>query len=196
MWAFQSWSDGGELNHAYKVASTNEPASLTAKYIPAGLVTILTQPVGLKIKVDGQYNVLNSNYFAWGIGETHHLDAPAQQTDAQGRVWQFSSWSNGGKAIQDIVVPDDSEMNGMRLTATYTPLTKVTVNSSLAGLSLKLDGVACTTPVRGAARSGDAGTSERAAFGFTGRWIACGLRRLAGNFRRHGNDSGGQPRLH
>ena len=108
-WAFQSWSDGGELNHAYKVASTSEPVILTAKYIPAGLVTILTQPVGLKIKVDGQYNVLNSNYFACGIGETHHLDAPAQQTDAQGRVWQFSSWSNGGKAVQDIVVPDDSE---------------------------------------------------------------------------------------
>ena len=99
IWAFQSWSDGGELNHAYKVASTNEPVELTAKYIPAGLVTILTQPVGLKIKVDGQYNVLNPYYFAWGIGEKHHLEAPAQQTDAQGRVWQFSSWSNGGKAI-------------------------------------------------------------------------------------------------
>ena len=72
---------------------------MTAKYIPAGLVTILTQPVGLKIKVDGQYNVLNPYYFAWGIGETHHLEAPAQQTDAQGRVWQFSSWSNGGHGI-------------------------------------------------------------------------------------------------
>ena len=61
---------------------------MTAKYIPAGLVNILTQPVGLKIKVDGQYNVLDPYYFAWGIGETHHLEAPAQQTDAQGRVWQ------------------------------------------------------------------------------------------------------------
>ena len=32
------------------------------------------------------------------------------------------------------------------MTATYTPLTKVTVNSSLNGLSVKVDGVACTTP--------------------------------------------------
>ena len=48
--------------------------------------------------------------------------------------------------MQDIVVPEDSELNGLRLTATYTPLTKVTVNSSIAGLSLKVDGVACTTP--------------------------------------------------
>jgi uncharacterized protein (TIGR03437 family) len=146
MWAFQSWSDGGELNHAYTVASSAAPASLTAKFVAASGVSILTLPVGLKIKVDGQYNILNPYYFAWGIGETHHLEAPPQQTDAQGRVWQFSSWSNGGKATQDIIVPADSEANGVHLTATYTPLTKLTVNSSLAGLSVKLDGVACTTP--------------------------------------------------
>ena len=145
-WAFQSWSDGGALNHAYTVAASNIPANLTAKYVGAGLVSILTQPTGLKIKVDGQYNVLNPYYFAWGIGETHHLEAPAQQTDAQGRLWQFSSWSNGGAATQDIVVPPDAEANGMRLIATYTPLTKLTVTSSLAGLIVQVDGVACTTP--------------------------------------------------
>ncbi|HEX7569332.1 MAG TPA: hypothetical protein VF492_02390, partial [Verrucomicrobiae bacterium] len=145
-WAFQSWSDGGELNHAYTVASSSMPTSLTAKYVAAAGVSILTLPVGLKIKVDGQYNALDPYYFAWGIGEKHHLEAPAQQTDAQGRVWQFSSWSNGGPATQDMVVPADAEANGLRLTATYTPLTKLTVGSSLAGLSVNLDGVACSTP--------------------------------------------------
>ena len=145
-WAFQSWSDGGDLNHAYTVATSSMPASLTAKYVAAAAVDILTLPVGLQIKVDGQYNVLNPYYFAWGIGEKHHLEAPAQQTDAQGRVWQFSSWSNGGAATQDYVVPADAATNAVRLVATYTPLTKVTVNSSLSGLSVQLDGVACTTP--------------------------------------------------
>src|ERR1035438_9014047 len=116
-WAFQSWSDGStDLNHAYTVVSSSMPTSLTATYIGAGLVTILTQPTGLKIKVDGQYNVLDPYYFAWGAGEKHHLEAPAQQTDAQGRVWQFSSWSNGGAATQDIVVSQDVATNGMRLT--------------------------------------------------------------------------------
>jgi uncharacterized protein (TIGR03437 family) len=146
-WAFQSWSDGStDLNRAYTVVSSSMPTSLTAKYIGAALVGILTQPTGLKIKVDGQYNVLDPYFFAWGVGEKHHLEAPAQQTDAQGRVWQFSSWSNGGAATQDIIVPPEAETNGMRLTATYTQLTKLTVNSSLAGLSVQLDGVACTTP--------------------------------------------------
>jgi uncharacterized protein (TIGR03437 family) len=145
-WSFQSWSDGGELNHAYKVTSSSTPAALSAKYVPAAGVSILTLPVGLKVKVDGQYNALDPYYFAWGIGEKHHLEAPLQQTDDRGRVWQFSSWSNGGTATQDVVVPADSENNGLRLTATYTPLTKVTLNSSLTGLSMKVDGVACAAP--------------------------------------------------
>ena len=146
-WSFQSWSDGStDLNHAYTVASSSMPTSLTANYIGAGLVSILTQPTGLKVKVDGQYNVLNATFFAWGVGEKHHLEAPAQQTDAQGRVWQYSSWSNGGAATQDIIVPPEAETNGMTYTVTYTPLTKLTVTSSLPGLSVQLDGVACTTP--------------------------------------------------
>jgi uncharacterized protein (TIGR03437 family) len=147
IWAFQSWSDGStDVNRAYKVQDSSTPTSLTAKYIPGALVTILSQPTGLKVKVDGQYNVLNPTYFAWGIGEKHHLEAPAQQTDAQGRVWQFSSWSNGGAATQDMIVPPEAEGNGMRLAVIYTPLTKLTINSSLPGLSVQVDGVACTTP--------------------------------------------------
>lgn len=153
-WAFQSWSDGGDLNHAYTVAISNVPASLTAKYVGAALTSVLTLPTGLKVKVDGQYNVLDPYYFAWGPGEKHHLEAPAQQTDAQGRVWQFSSWSNGGAATQDIIVPPEAETIGLRLTATYTQLTKLTVNSSLAGLSVQLDGVACTTPCQALLKPG------------------------------------------
>lgn len=146
-WSFQSWSDGStDLNRSYTVASSSMPASLTANYTGAGLVSVLAQPVGLKVKVDGQYNVLDPYYFAWGVGEKHHLEAPLQQTDAQGRLWQFKSWSNGGTATQDIVVPPEAVANGLVLTATYTPLTKLTITSSLAGLSVQLDGVACTTP--------------------------------------------------
>src|SRR5260370_2464283 len=122
------------------------PASLTAKYIAAAAVNILTQPDGLKIKVDGQYNALNPYYFAWGIGETHHLEAAAQQTDAQGRLWQFSSWSNGGPATQGVVVPPGADVSGLRVPATYTPLTKGTGNSSLAGFSAMRDGAAWATP--------------------------------------------------
>src|SRR5207247_7923366 len=97
-------------------------------YVPAAPVTILTQPLGLKIKVDGIFgNILNPYFYTWGINETHHLEAPAQQTDAQGKVWKFSSWSQGGAATQDITVPADADLTGgLRFTATYTALTNLT----------------------------------------------------------------------
>jgi uncharacterized protein (TIGR03437 family) len=145
-WSFQSWSDKGELNHAYTVESSSMPTSLTATFTRAGLVSVLTEPTGLKVKVDGQYNTLDPYYFAWGVGEKHHLEAAPQQTDAQGRVWQFASWSNGGAAIQDFLVPPEVLPDGIRLWATYTPFTKLTVTSSLPSLSVSVDGVACTTP--------------------------------------------------
>ena len=145
-WVFQSWSDGGAANHAYTVGALTTPASLTATYGPGVAVDILSQPAGLKILVDGQYNALNPYYFAWGIGETHTISAPLQTTDAKGQVWQFSSWSNGGTATQSIVVPVGADATGIRLTATYTPLTRITVNGSLSGLIVNVDGAACTTP--------------------------------------------------
>src|SRR5260370_23975838 len=118
------------------------PASLTAKYIAAAAVNILTQPDGLKIKVDGQYNALNPYYFAWGIGETHHLEAAAQQTDAQGRLWQFSSGSNGGAATADVHVAPGAGRNGLRFPAAYNPFNKVHGNNSLSRFSVIL----CTAP--------------------------------------------------
>jgi uncharacterized protein (TIGR03437 family) len=147
-WVFQSWSDNGAANHAYTVAESNLPDTITATYIPAVPVTILTQPQGLKIKVDGVYgNILNPNFYTWGVGETHHVEAAAQQTDAQGKVWQFQSWSNGGPASQDITIPQNADTTGgIRLTATYTSLTKLTVDSSLVGLNVTVDGTACKTP--------------------------------------------------
>ena len=147
-WVFQSWSDNGAANHAYTVAESNLPDTLTATYIPAVPVTILTQPSGLKLKIDGALtNVLQLNYFTWGVNETHHIEAPAQQTDAQGKVWQFQSWSNGGSAAQDITVPPDADLTGgIQLVATYTSLTKLTVDSTIPGLNISVDGSACTTP--------------------------------------------------
>ncbi len=145
-WVFQSWSDGGAENHAYTVAPLTTPATLTATYGPGAAVDVLSQPTGMKILVDGQYNALNPYYFVWGTGETHTVSAPQQQTDAQGQVWQFSSWSNGGAATQSIVVPAGADASGIRLTATYTKLTRLTVTSTLTGLSVNVDGAACTTP--------------------------------------------------
>jgi uncharacterized protein (TIGR03437 family) len=144
-WAFSSWSDGGAANHAYQVAALNEPATLTATFAPAATITLSTSPPGLSLTVDGQSNWPSYN-FIWGAGETHSLQAPAQQTDSQGRIWAFASWSNGGQATQSFTVPAVAPGSGVRLVATYNPVGSLTVTSPLAGLTVTVNGTSCGTP--------------------------------------------------
>lgn len=145
-WVFASWSDGGAAVHAYKPAELPSPDSLTATYVPAVAVSLLTAPAGLKLKVDGRDNWPDGNNFVWGPGETHHLEAPARQIDGQGRAWEFAAWTQGGAAAQDLLVPADAAELGLRLTATYKAVGRLTITSSLPGLSVSLDGAACATP--------------------------------------------------
>jgi uncharacterized protein (TIGR03437 family) len=144
-WVFSSWSDGGAANHTYQVAGVNTAASLAATFVPAAPILLTTAPQGLSLAVDGQSNWPTYN-FIWGVGETHTLQAPAQQTDAQGRIWAFASWSNGGAATQSFTVPASAAGTGVRLMATYSPVGHLTVTSSLASLTVVVNGTNCATP--------------------------------------------------
>ena len=144
-WVFSSWSDGGAPTHAYQVPQLSQPDTLTATYIPAVPVALTTSPPNLKLKIDGRDN-WPSYSFLWGIGETHHIEAPAQQIDPQSRVWSFNAWSNGASAAQDITVPASAAGVGIRLSAAYTPMGHLTVNSSILGLAVMVDGSSCATP--------------------------------------------------
>jgi uncharacterized protein (TIGR03437 family) len=146
-WVFASWSDGGALTHAYTVSSSSTPATLTASFNPGVAVALVTSPQGLNLNIDGRVN-WPSYLFTWGTGETHTIQAPAQQTDASGHAWQFSNWSDGGAASHTITVPSDAAtiVSGVRLTATYTPMGHLIVNSALSNLSVNVDGTACAVP--------------------------------------------------
>jgi len=144
-WVFSSWSDGGAQTHAYQVAETIAPDTLTAAFNPAATITLTTSPQGLSLTVDGKSNGPVYN-FTWGVGETHTLQAPAQQTDSQNRIWAFASWSNGGPATQSFTVPASAVGTGVRLIATYTLVGHLTVNSPMAGLTVTVDGANCSTP--------------------------------------------------
>jgi uncharacterized protein (TIGR03437 family) len=144
-WVFSSWSDGGAPTHAYQVPQVSRPDTLTATYVAGAPIALTTSPPNLKLKIDGRDN-WPSYGFVWGVGETHHLEAPLQQTDAQGRVWAFSAWSDGGAAVHDLTVPTSAGGVGIRLNATYTPLGHLTVTSSLPTLAVQVDGTTCATP--------------------------------------------------
>ncbi|HLH15844.1 MAG TPA: hypothetical protein VKX45_01420 [Bryobacteraceae bacterium] len=142
-WVFSSWSDGGAASHAYTVAEASAPDTLTATFVPAAVVPLSTSPPGLTLIVDGRSNWANYN-FVWSSGETHQIEAPAQQTDSKGRVWAFSSWSNGGARAQSYTVPALSSIQG--LVATYTPMAHLTISSPVSGLAVQVDGATCSIP--------------------------------------------------
>jgi uncharacterized protein (TIGR03437 family) len=146
-WVFTSWSDGGAATHAYTVASSSLPDTLTATFRPGVTVNLITVPSGLSLSVDGRTN-WPSYLFTWGTGETHTIQAPATQTDASGHVWQFSQWSDAGSATHTYTVPSDSGtvVSGVRVIATFTQMGHAVVTSALAGLNVFVDGTACAVP--------------------------------------------------
>jgi uncharacterized protein (TIGR03437 family) len=145
LWVFSSWSDGGASTHGYTVAPIPNPDTVTATFVPGALATFATDPVGLNLNIDGRTNWPTYN-FTWGIGETHTVAAPSQQTDAQGHIWSFSQWSNGGAASQSVTVPPGAATAGLRMTATYTPVAHLTVNSTLPGVAMTVNGSGCSLP--------------------------------------------------
>ncbi|MBZ5725782.1 MAG: hypothetical protein LAP87_12380 [Acidobacteriia bacterium] len=143
-WVFSSWSDGGAPTHAVQLPVNGQ--QFTATYVPGASVAIATSPFGLHVKVDG-HDLPAPYYYLWGLGQTHHLDVAAQQIDTQGKPWQFTGWSNGAAATaQDFTVPDAALDGGATLTANFSPLGRLTVNSAVSGFVVTVDGAACAIP--------------------------------------------------
>jgi uncharacterized protein (TIGR03437 family) len=141
---FDSWSDGGAINHVYHMqGEASSPVGVSARFVPGASVTFLTNPPGLTLSVDGRKNWQSYN-FVWAQGATHSISAPLTQTDGQGRLYKFVSWSNGGSADQQYTVADAPD--DQRITANYQPVAQFTITSVPPGIALQVDGVACATP--------------------------------------------------
>ncbi len=146
MWAFTGFS--GPVVNGSVTPELGPPAVVTANFMPAMIVSLSTSPIDLMLNVDGA-NQLGGGY--WAVNSVHTLAAPAQQRDANGKVWDFQSWSNGGARVQQFTVPV-SPNGGIQLNANYTfdPVASsralLTLNSSPSGLTLQADGQTCTTP--------------------------------------------------
>ena len=149
LWVFSSWSDGGAATHAYTAQGAGTQTTLTVNYVAGELVTLLTNPPGLTLIADGLAGQSPYN-LSWGAGTSHMVSVPQQQVDAQGNGWSFRSWSNGGAAVQVVALPAAGVANGLRLTANFDPSNQttgqLTIQSSVPGVAVVVDGVACSTP--------------------------------------------------
>ena len=143
-WVFSGWSNGNAPNSLYQVDNNTSAVIMTGNYVPGAQVAFLTTPGGLQLNVDGR--TWPSYAFIWGMGTTHQVSAAATQTGADGRKYTFKSWSNGGNATQTYTVDQTAVTSGYRMTAVYSALSRLVVQSSPPGLNVQVDGASCATP--------------------------------------------------
>jgi uncharacterized protein (TIGR03437 family) len=144
-WVFSNWSNGLSQNAIFQVDNnTSSPATLTANYVQGATVAVLTNPTGLPMTIDGSST--SAYDFIWGVGTTHTVTANATTKGSNGRVYTFQNWSNQGAASQTITVASSMVSSGYRLTANYSELARVVVQSSPPGLTFQVDGANCVTP--------------------------------------------------
>jgi uncharacterized protein (TIGR03437 family) len=145
-WVFSAWSNGLPQNALYQAGNNpNVPATLTADYVQGAQVAFLTSPGGMQLTVDGVSNYTSYD-FIWGVGTTHQVSAPATQTAANGRAYTFQNWSNQTAPSQAITVSQSMANSGYRLTANFSELSRVVIQSSPSGIAIEVDGAACMTP--------------------------------------------------
>jgi hypothetical protein len=168
-WVFNGWSNGSGQDALYQVPNNTTPVVLTADYLAGAQVAFLTSPGGLQLTVDGQSWA--SYDFVWGLGTTHTVSAAATQQGANGRQYTFQNWSNGGSASQSYTVGQPAVNSGFVMTANYSELNRIVVQSTPPGLTLQVDGANCVSPCNVDRPSGDS-PSERSHPDFDGNRFA------------------------
>lgn len=143
-WVFSRWSNGGGMNEVYVAGNTTTPDTLTAHFVRGVGVSFVTNPPGLKVRIEGRDNWPAYN-FMWGVGLKYQISAPAEQTDSRGRRYVFKGWSNDGPAAQEITILPEHVATGFRLTANYEPQNRLSITTDPAGLPIMVDGVECHT---------------------------------------------------
>ena len=145
-WVFSSWSDGGAQTHTYVVGNNFNAETLTCNYAAAAYPVFFTTPVTLDLVVDGQ--TLPPPYqYVWGVGSTHTISAPTPQTDSAGNTWIFQQWDDGVTTpTRTVTIPVGADLNGYNLIAQFTQQANLTVNSTISGQAVTVNGSSCTTP--------------------------------------------------
>jgi uncharacterized protein (TIGR03437 family) len=145
-YVFDGFSNGLKNNSLYTVGSvtTNNAEEIIIANFVRGVSTVMaTNPSGLKLTVNGRESADHVYFLKPGTAQT--VSAPLQQRDANGRLYTFKRWSNGGTASQEVTVPNDPEST-FRLVAEYELMSQLVVRSTAAGVSILVDGVPCDAP--------------------------------------------------
>lgn len=103
---FTGWSGDLEGTENPTAILMDGAQSVTANFSRNVNITILSEPSGLKIEVDGE-EFITPKEFSWLSGEVHQVRAAAQFV-SEGVRYSFSEWSDAGAAEHEITVPLES----------------------------------------------------------------------------------------
>lgn len=156
-YAFDSWDFGGGQNSTYTVPGNASPITfgspsgwgtftVTARFVRAAGVLITATPAGLHVRVDSRDN-WPSPLFQWGVGTKHTIAAAAEQSDAKGRKYRFTGWSDGVmEQERELTVSQQMVDRGFNITAQYEKLGQLSVRSEPPTLVFEVSGMECRTP--------------------------------------------------
>ncbi|MCS7025661.1 MAG: hypothetical protein NZV14_12745 [Bryobacteraceae bacterium] len=142
LWVFSHWSNGARINDPYVVPNNTRPETITGYFVRGAQVSFVTNPPGLRLRVEGRENWPAYN-FVWGVGMKYQVSAPLEQVDARGRRWVFKGWSNQGPATQEIQITAEHVTTGFRLIANYEPQSRLNITTLPPNLPVLIDGVEC-----------------------------------------------------
>ena len=138
-WTFAGWYNGSGTDSQAFLGSVNvtAPMNIYPHFVVGKAMTIQSSPPGLQVLAD-RSPVTTPTTLTWGEGTTHQLGSTPDQIDLQGKLWVFSSWSDGGPINHSYVEPNT--IGAVTVTATFLPGQRVSFFTNPPGLSLTIDG--------------------------------------------------------
>jgi uncharacterized protein (TIGR03437 family) len=117
--------------------------TVTAIFQPAANITVASNPAGLQVYADRTL-IGTPMSLPWAQGSSHTLGGIDVQGDANGKLWCFASWSDGGAQTHTYVVPNNSSLQ--TVTAVHAPCVTPLFYTLPANLDLVVDGQTLPPP--------------------------------------------------
>ena len=121
-WTFASWTPG-TTDPTLTLAAIMGSGVYSASYARQFQFTIVTDPAGLRVRVDGAPYAAPRDFW-WIEGTSHSLDGGPTQPGPAGARFVWRSWSDGGARAKSV-----SATGPTTITATFQPQFFLTVQS-------------------------------------------------------------------
>ena len=105
-WTFQGWAHGGAASQELTVNANSPAVRWTATYSALGQVRVLTNPIGMKVKLDG-VECTTPCSLDRAAGTEIGIEAPPSTPINELSRMDFLGWSDGGSPVRTFTFNSD-----------------------------------------------------------------------------------------